>query len=246
MHTIKRISLSGQDPCWPIVSGSLLLILNTCHDGRLRLLTPDGERRLILAPGRGMLFVADQGVVHPLAGEPQGWAIPLPWVCRLLAFVEHWRTIPLPAAKLPACLTIPCHASPQTFENWFLRMWLFGRDPLFHSLLQRLRRCEGYGLIRHLLAEHEQAVPLAQLARRYGLSASHFRRLAHDALGQSAKSAMMTWRLRRTILDAICREVSLTSLAMQYGYASSSHLSNDARRQLGVSPQWLLGRTQPV
>lgn len=246
MFTIKRIRPSGSDQSWPLVSGSLLLVLNASSNGQLRLLTLDGERHLDLAPGSGMLFVADQGGVHLLAGEPQGWAIPLQWVCRLLAFLEHWRTIPQSVAQPPTCLIIPCHTAPQAFENWFLHMWLFGQDPLFSALLQRLRRCEGYGLIRHLLAEHEQAVPLAQLVRRYGLSASHFRRLAHDALGQSAKSAMMAWRLRRTMLDAICREVSLTSLAMQYGYASSSHLSNDARRQLGCSPQWLLGMIRPA
>ena len=107
------------------------------------------------------------------------------------------------------------------------------------TLASFLRRTEWYWLIRFLLNESVNNGKLHELGARYGLSYSHFRRLCRNALGNSAKSELRGWRIARALLDVVEEGQSLTQVAMRYGYASSSHLSNDIRDAFGVSPRGL-------
>ena len=106
-----------------------------------------------------------------------------------------------------------------------------------NALAVFLRQTECYWLIQFLLNESVNNGKLNVLGARYGLSYSRFCRLCRNALGNLAKNELRGWRIARALLDMVEERQSLTEVAMRYGYASFSHLSNDVRDAFGVSPR---------
>ncbi|MEF9672999.1 AraC family transcriptional regulator [Pseudomonas sp. PCH446] len=47
---------------------------------------------------------------------------------------------------------------------------------------------------------------------------------------------MRDWRTAKALLSMIGSECSLTDVALEFGYASSSHFSKEVRELLGVAP----------
>ncbi|KVN41178.1 hypothetical protein WJ64_32685 [Burkholderia ubonensis] len=123
-------------------------------------------------------------------------------------------------------------------EYWFLQQAL-ERSPCFARLEAFLRGTESYWLVRFLLAQSASGDSLRALGTRYGVSASHFRRLCHSALGNSAKSELRDWRMARSMLDVVESQSSLTEVALAHGYASLSHFSSEIRNLLGIAPRKL-------
>lgn len=64
-----------------------------------------------------------------------------------------------------------------------------------------------------------------------------FRRLSRRALGNTAKSALRDWRLGQALFELINGDNNLTTIAMNHGYASLSHFSNEVKEVIGVSPR---------
>ncbi|MBV8049212.1 MAG: helix-turn-helix domain-containing protein [Paludibacterium sp.] len=229
------------------LSATHLLHLSPLHSAAELALSADGTiQRYRIASGQHHLFVACAGEIRTLSGRLIALRRSVLPVCRLLAFIEHGATKPSATAGdgAPGVLSLPLSAmsSAQAFDAWFIHMWLFGLEPAFLRLLDRLRKLESYWLIRYLLSDAVQQRSLGALAQDYGVSLAHFRRLCNEALGQSAKSARMAWRARRAMLDAILSGETLTCVAIRHGFASSSHYSNEIRRQFGLSPRVLAGR----
>ncbi|MCY1441609.1 Invasion protein InvF [compost metagenome] len=94
-------------------------------------------------------------------------------------------------------------------------------------------------MVRYLLEQGTGQDSLQMLARRYGVSVSHFRRLCHQALGGATKPALRGWRVARALLESIREGRSLTEVAQNQGYCSSSHFSREVRELLGVAPSQL-------
>lgn len=142
-------------------------------------------------------------------------------------------------------------------SQWGYQAAVFGSEPAFRDieywLLSQtmstasdttnissvLRNNEWYDLICFLLEESNgnSNQRLQVLCARYGLSASHFRRLSKHALGNTTKVEMRDWRLVRALLELIDGESNFTTIAMNQGYASLSHFSNEVKDVLGISPR---------
>lgn len=143
------------------------------------------------------------------------------------------------------------------FSQWGYQAAVFGSEPVFRdieywllfqtmnaagdsaNISDVLRNNEWYDLICFLLEESNENSNqrLQVLCSRYGLSASHFRRLSKHALGNTTKVEMRDWRLVRALLELIDGENNFTTIAMNQGYASLSHFSNEVKDVLGISPR---------
>lgn len=145
-------------------------------------------------------------------------------------YAQPWAALPMPlaAGRSRACL-----------ERWYLDRALRD-DPDYQSFAGVLRQSASYWLVRFLLEQGTASEKLIGLARRYGVSVSHFRRLCHQALGGAAKPELRDWRAAKALLRMIRGGGSLTDVALEYGYASSSHFSKEVRELLGVAPSRLL------
>jgi len=147
---------------------------------------------------------------------------------------EPWAGLREPAGKL-------CSASSQ--ESWYLSLALRG-GVAYQAFAQQLRRSESYQLLGFLLGQGGGNERLLALAGRYGVSVSHFRRLCHQALGGAAKPKLREWRGARALLAMAEGDSSLTDLALEHGFASSSHFSREIRMLVGVAPSQLVDITR--
>ncbi|AWK14311.1 helix-turn-helix domain-containing protein [Candidatus Fukatsuia symbiotica] len=128
--------------------------------------------------------------------------------------------------------------SRRDIEYWLLRQTLNPTAGM-EKFIALLRNTEWYWLVYFLLDEFNGSSKLQDLGQRYGLSASHFRRLSRRALGNTTKVTLRDWRMGKAVLALIDEEQNLTDIAFEHGYSSLSHFSNQVKETLGVSPRGL-------
>lgn len=139
-------------------------------------------------------------------------------------------------AMLP--VTYETVRSERTLERWYIEQAM-SASPAYHAFAGMLRHTESYGLVRFLLEQGTRSEKLTDLAQRYGVSVSHFRRLCRQALGSAAKPALRSWRTAQALLNMSLRDCSLTDVALEFGFASSSHFSREIRELVGFTPSSL-------
>ncbi|HWT70366.1 MAG TPA: helix-turn-helix domain-containing protein [Pseudomonas sp.] len=146
------------------------------------------------------------------------------------------RSSQAPWALLP--VAYPSVESERALERWYIAQAMAGGEA-WQAFAGVLRHTEHYGLVRFLLEQGTHSEKLAILAQRYGVSVSHFRRLCRQALGTAAKPALRGWRTAQALLNMSLREGSLTDVALEFGFASSSHFSREIRELVGFTPSRL-------
>ncbi|OOG85018.1 AraC family transcriptional regulator [Pseudomonas sp. A25(2017)] len=142
---------------------------------------------------------------------------------------EPWALLPVAGETV---------RSPQRLERWYIGQAMSG-TPAYHAVAHLLRHHESYGLVRFLLEQGTHSEKLNTLAQRYGVSVSHFRRLCRQALGSAAKPALRGWRTAQALLNMSLQDGSLTDVALEFGFASSSHFSKEIRELVGFAPSSL-------
>lgn len=145
-------------------------------------------------------------------------------------------SIQAPWVALP--VNYPVVQCERVLERWYIEQAMAG-EPSYQAFASMLRHRESYGLVRFLLEQGTHSEKLSALAQRYGVSTSHFRRLCRQALGTAAKPALRGWRTARALLDMSLQERSLTDVALEFGFASSSHFSKEIRELVGFTPSSL-------
>lgn len=131
---------------------------------------------------------------------------------------------------------------PERAKAWYLQQAVLQSHP-YRLFAGALRASESYSLIQFLSDSVTSGEKLRALAGRYGVSVSHFRRLCRSALGGTVKTGLREWRTARAMLAVIDGRCSLTEVALQSGYASSSHFSKEIKELLGVVPSRLVDIT---
>jgi AraC-like DNA-binding protein len=126
----------------------------------------------------------------------------------------------------------------RALERWYIEQAMSGGSA-YQAFASVLRHSESYGLVRFLLEQGTHSEKLSILAQRYGVSVSHFRRLCRQALGTAAKPVLRGWRTAQALLNMSLHDGSLTDVALEFGFASSSHFSKEIRELVGFSPSSL-------
>lgn len=169
-------------------------------------------------------------------------SVKFPFLVKLQVFIDRARKQkkaydePNSFSYLPA--DIGPRPSYRKIEYWFLNQ-IFMNTAGINEFSRILQHNELYDLVEFLLDESStnKTQQLRVLCERYGLSASHFRRLARVALGKTAKMELRDWRLVRALFDMLEGNHTLTTIAMNHGYSSLSHFSNEVKEVFGISPK---------
>jgi len=193
-----------------------------------------GPRRAALIASHGDLQIISRG------GAWRVQKIPLGEAAKLLAFLESGslsegagRTFRRRSSD-GVVIDVPGDLSLWKFERWLIA-GVFGGGDDVRSLLDFLRAQEMYGLVCFLLGESAHHQSVADLAVRYGVSASHFRRLCRQALGCGLKRELRRWRAATAVLEVVEGGESMTDIAMSNGFSSSSHFSTEIKALFGIS-----------
>jgi AraC-like DNA-binding protein len=198
---------------------------------------PPGWQGVLVARA-GMQWFEGQALVRSLAHAP---------LLKLQFFIDQAFAPPAdvpaePLAALAAEFGERALEEP-ALEQWYLAQAL-AQGEGHEQFAQALRSTESYQLIRFLNDNAVSSGKLQDLAQRYGVSVSHFRRLCRHALGGTVKTGMRQWRTARALLAIADGCPSLTDVALQLGYASSSHFSKEFKELVGVVPSRLIDPTR--
>jgi len=186
-------------------------------------------------------LIAMNGVFE-VRGNVQALPIPKAALVKLQVFIDlgnalnDQRLNQAPWAALP--VTHQTVQSESALERWYIEQAMTG-GMAYQAFASVLRHSESYGLVHFLLEQGTHSEKLSTLALRYGVSVSHFRRLCRQALGTAAKPALRGWRTAQALLNMSLQDGSLTDVALEFGFASSSHFSREIRELVGFAPSSL-------
>lgn len=151
----------------------------------------------------------------------------------LATVVKHgsrsWRVIPIEKSIFD---------QPEKLSNFLIESALGNESSIDFS--GALRRLEPYGLIHYLAKFGTHKASLNELCVAYGLSYSHFRRLCRKTLGDSIKTQLRQWRAVRAVFTLLDRNLTISDVAYEQGYASPSHITKEIKRVFGMTPTELL------
>lgn len=166
---------------------------------------------------------------------------------KLIAFIDYGMNdrAPLAPASIRRAVSTFCvsgfaEPDPRLIQREFICR-LLERNASDIPLLSFLRATEAYWVVSFLLQQFAENKRVSDLGAQYGLSNAHFRRLCKHALGGSLKAELKRWRASSAVLKIIESEQTLTDIALDAGFASSSHLSREIKGLLGVPPSQIWG-----
>jgi len=96
-----------------------------------------------------------------------------------------------------------------------------------------------YPLLRksvETIVKKKGKITVSELCQEMFVSPSYMRRVFHNMLGQSLQSFIGSVRLRETEILLLNTTKPISEIAMQLGYSSPYHLSNEFKKHHGVSP----------
>lgn len=210
---------------------------------KLHLSFSDGSDDETCELHEGGLVLLDQSLVTPLTGDISFRSLKMELFSKLLAFADGAGLVETSDEKTNRWLQFsPEYRSiwgdRKRCECWFLQQIMMPSLE-FRALVPLLRKSESYWLISFLLAQSTSGNTMRTLGGNYGVSYSHFRRLCRQALGNRAKSELRNWRMAQSLLNGVEGWGSITQLAVNNGYSSPSHFSNEIKELIGVSPRKL-------
>jgi AraC family transcriptional regulator len=101
-------------------------------------------------------------------------------------------------------------------------------------------------VIEYIEANLDRDLTLAELAGVAGFSLSHFKPLFRQAAGMPAHRFVLERRVERARMRLLEGTDSLTEIALETGFAHSSHMARCMRRVLGLSPSQIAASSRRV
>lgn len=119
-------------------------------------------------------------------------------------------------------------------------------NPATHSLqniFNFVRNIESYWVAYFLLSQvfnedkESDSHKLYNACKIYGVSESYFRKLCHNAFTRGPKKQLRMWRAAHSALQLIEKDKSISTIAGNNGYSSSSHFSSEIKSLFGITPR---------
>ncbi|MEJ2795749.1 hypothetical protein WAE56_20285 [Iodobacter sp. LRB] len=183
----------------------------------------------------------DDGISKLNIQEGEYALLPMHVLAKCLVFLDlgfSAQMVSAPSAGLCISLPADCLSSRKALDQWFIAGVLHA-VPEQLQLAALLRKSEAYQLVRFLFKNYGQH-KMVELQRSYGLSSSYFRKLSKQALGGKVKTELMSWRAMDSILSSLGGKNAYTRIAVDNGYDSASHFSQDIKKIFGAAPSKLL------
>lgn len=125
----------------------------------------------------------------------------------------------------------------------FISTLLKPKDHQLDELFSFIRSVESYWISYFLLSQmmnedkENDCQKIGYACKAYGVSESYFRKLCHDAFTRGPKKQLRLWRAAHSALQLIDKEKSISIIAGNNGYSSSSHFSCEIKSLFGITPR---------
>lgn len=220
--------------CWWIISHSEQSSAVFFH-------SQNGEGVIDIAPSSAGILAIKDAELKVQSGMITVYPLDLIALAKIQAFIDAALKpdIKIPTRRQAVFLPFEDKTLPaaQVLEHWLIRENVTGEVEK-NTAIAILRSTEWYWLVSYLL-NYDNTALLKELGEKYGFSQSHFRRLTKLALGNTTKGEMCRWRLTKALFDLIETNDSITTIALNNGYASVSHFSSEFKNIMGFPPREL-------
>lgn len=197
-----------------------------------------GEVWQVAIPAGAQALVCAGAIAVTMDGAVPASTVPASVLSRWMAFRDAAFDV-APAAEMPRHpLVIPAFQElrgPQALCAFLVEL-LRCDSQLHERLRSHVAAGEHYQIARYVLAEPPSA-RIGDLAASYGLSATHFRLRCGEVFGRSAKDQLRQLRASHALLSYRGSQTVLSDLALDAGYASQSHFSDEIKAFVGLSPR---------
>lgn len=122
--------------------------------------------------------------------------------------------------------TAAAEDAPQALDD----LLAFSKPRSWRGLDARVSRA-----VANLQASQDDRLPVGEVARRVGLSASRFQHVFADEIGVPFRRYRVWHRLRAAIRE-VARGANFTTAAHAAGFSDQAHFSNEFRRTFGAPP----------
>jgi AraC-like DNA-binding protein len=192
---------------------------------------------VVVPPGQRALLCAGQAPLS-LEGALDSSPVPASTLSRWMAFRDAAFEAPSPGSLPRHPFLLICAEEieiPERLAGFLID--LLRRDSDSHERLRtHVASGEHYQIARFVLAEGP-AARVGELANAYGLSATHFRRRCGEVFGRPAKDQLRELRASHALLQYQGSHTTLCELALEAGYASQSHFSDEIKAFVGLAPR---------
>ena len=202
-----------------------------------------------------IICTQDQNVVN-FCGEWTFEILPLSKAATLLAFIDLWATKLAPKKQpgstpaLPGKMVKPRDKINITFIKdefiSFLDVTVQCKvDPenaTLNSLFTYVQDQESYWISHFLLSQsingedgfNQQKIK--DSCKAYGVSESYFRKLCYKIFFSGPKKQLRAWRAANCILQLVYDTETISAIADNNGFSSSSHFSCEVKELFGITP----------
>ena len=117
------------------------------------------------------------------------------------------------------------------------------QDSRLENLFTFIRNIESYWVSYFLLSQlmnddkESDNQKIGKASKIYGVSESYFRKLCQHAFTRGPKKQLRLWRAAHSALQLIEKDNSISVIAGENGYASSSHFSTEIKSLFGITPK---------
>ncbi|WP_170944920.1 helix-turn-helix domain-containing protein [Stenotrophomonas maltophilia] len=215
---------------------AIVVAASDCHAPIV--LRGGGEVWRVAIPAGAHALVCAGSIAISMEGAVAAGTVPASVLSRWMAFRDAAFDA-APVAEVPRHpLVIPgCKEMRDPLELCAFLVELLRRDPQLHERLRtHVAAGEHYQIARYVLGQAPSA-RVGDLAASYGLSATHFRLRCGEVFGRSAKDQLRQLRASHALLSYQGSETLLSDLALDAGYASQSHFSDEIKEFVGLSPR---------
>ncbi|QQG29065.1 helix-turn-helix domain-containing protein [Pectobacterium carotovorum] len=129
------------------------------------------------------------------------------------------------------------------FFNMLISYRLRQREDSIDDMFTFIRNMESYWIAYFLLSQlmddekSRDMNKLYNVCKVYGVSESYFRKLCNNAFSCGPKKQLRLWRAASSVLQLIEKNKSISMVAGDNGYASSSHFSSEIKSLFGITPR---------
>lgn len=117
------------------------------------------------------------------------------------------------------------------------------QNPRLENLFSFIRNVESYWISHFMLSQvmnqdnESDSNKISNASKIYGVSESYFRKLCHHTFTRGPKKQLRLWRAAHSVLQLIEKDNSISAIAGNNGYASSSHFSSEIKSLFGITPR---------
>ncbi|XTZ39294.1 helix-turn-helix domain-containing protein [Salmonella enterica] len=239
------------------IDNSLLLARPKNPNSVLTYINTSGEVAQVIESKGTPLMIASRD--HMMVALADSWSVelfPLSQITTLISFLDYQMNLGTKVSSkvtgnddgslvlsCDGCIILRLEQNSKKLMDILINGVLEPQKQSLQHIFSFVRNIESYWVAYFLLSQvfnedkESDNHKLYNACKVYGVSESYFRKLCHNAFTRGPKKQLRMWRAAHSALQLIEKDKSISTIAGNNGYSSSSHFSSEIKSLFGITPR---------